>query len=324
MPTLLLVLFTCFASSTSHATTVSSHTEKIVPPILKHFAALVKTVPPYNACQKQVKELIDGLKCEVPKERKLPPKSRHELGEYALQMAAKSQKISYEKLNALVDLTKTDSGREKLAAYFTGLACGGADGDPIAGRKNWRTFLPACPAEAPSGAPWVSDPKPAIHKFHPGADSCWRKPATRGQDCPAAKSVWECINGDWLKEQPTAVAAILKDHPPAQQCCYGKSGLLIKDGPGAGTPDTIFSARVIEDVVSDPEDEGATPMEPAGLVKRTREKILSLENRLKDGHAAIEHNILDARLISACMKDWPGEDDQHVKTYHALGWGPLN
>jgi hypothetical protein len=71
---------------------------------------------------------------------------------------------------------------------------------------NWLTTLPDCPCsidhkKGPPGS-WTKDPQWTVNRYHPGAACCWRTGAG-----------------------------------PRQQCCFDKTGRLIRRGPAAGTPD---------------------------------------------------------------------------------------
>jgi len=77
---------------------------------------------------------------------------------------------------------------------------------------NWLNVLPNCPctrSEAASASNFSRDSNPFLSSFHPGADACFRS---------------------------NSVASVPgTEH--RQQCCYTRSGMLITQGGGAGTPD---------------------------------------------------------------------------------------
>ncbi|NBT59191.1 hypothetical protein EBT16_10450, partial [bacterium] len=54
------------------------------------------------------------------------------------------------------------------------------------------------------------------------------------------------------------------------------------------------------------------------------EKELARQKRsLHEIKETIAHHIMDARIIDACFPNWPGKNNESLKTYHSLGWSPL-
>ena len=76
----------------------------------------------------------------------------------------------------------------------------------------WRTVIPDCPctrADADADPDFSRDRNPFLGRFHPGADTCFRS--------------------DPVASVPNTAHR--------QQCCYLRSGILITQGAGQGTPD---------------------------------------------------------------------------------------
>ncbi|NBX92827.1 MAG: hypothetical protein EB078_06405 [Proteobacteria bacterium] len=260
-------------------------------------------------CQQEVDEVVRKLDCKIPPVLYAPGLKFERNMEFGIQFYAARLGMSFDRLNAVITLTQTPEGKKKLTHFFTGLRCAGLPGDPIQ-RKNWRAYLPECPDKAPKSPPWYKDSKSANQTYHPGAASCYRLGAKKPKTCDEKLSIWECMNGTWLKEIPTDISEILKENSPSQQCCYDKDNARIISGPGAGTPDLVFKTHFVEDIVREAMDESQQGVEMSGHYP-------------KDGKASLEHHIMDARIITACFPDWPGTKDNHVKTYQSLGWGPL-
>lgn len=256
----------------------------------------------FETCKAHIEDLVARLDCKVPPVLYAPGLSSKKNFEFGVQFYAARSGVSYERLNTLIELTASDEGRKKLAHFFTGLKCAGLPGDPLE-RKNWTSYLPACPEKAPKSPPWYQDSKWANAAYHPGSSSCFRLGASRPESCAPPLKLWECVGKQWLKEIPPALSQMLKDNVPSQQCCYDSDKKLILEGAAAGTPDLIFKSTQIEETVEQhlAGDRKTLPPEKA---------------------AAFDHHIIDARIISACFPGWPGKDGIHVKYYQALGWTP--
>ena len=190
-------------------------------------------------------------------------------------------------------------GKSKIhKAFHVMLACAGLQGDPL-NRKGWKNYLPICPAEPPDSKEWTEDWSNSIAKYHPCADSCFKHSSKRSwsQIMSEEKALLGTLTANvksvynWLRQLPEEDVSILNRHFPAQQCCYSR-GKLITDGPGAGTPDTIF------------------------LSPRKTPKRLRPTGPLR---AALFHERFDVSIIEDKFPNWPkGWED-----YWILGWAPV-
>jgi hypothetical protein len=146
--------------------------------------------------------------------------------------------------------------------------------------------------------------------------------ASRPEKCEPKKTVWQCIGQEWFKGLDPKIAEMLIDKIPSQQCCYDSESKLITEGPSAGTPDTVFRSHSVEE---------AAEKHFLTLEEHSRElKVEDLEKEMaktkrsaREIKESIVHHIMDARIIDACFPDWPGKNNQSVKTYHSLGWTPF-
>jgi hypothetical protein len=275
----------------------------------------------FETCKNHIEELVAKLNCKTPPVLYGPGLSLKKNLEYFLQFYAARNGVSFDQLNTIANLTQTAAGKKSLAYYFAGLKCAGLPGDPI-NRQNWTSFVPHCPPTAPKSPPWVKDNKWATAHYHPGAYKCMRFGASRPEKCDPRETLWECIGKGWFKGLDPNIAEMLKDKIPSQQCCYDSESKLITEGPSAGTPDTVFRSHSVEEVAQ---------KHFLTLEKNSRDlKIEDLEREiekdkksLQEIKESIAHHIMDARIIDACFPDWPGKNNQSVKTYHSLGWTPF-
>ncbi len=275
----------------------------------------------FQSCKESIEKLVQKLECKVPPVLYGLGLSFERTMEFGVQFYTARHGVSYEKLNTLVSYTQNDEGKKVLSYFFTGLKCAGLPGDPL-NRKNWISYLPSCPQEPPSSPPWYKDNKWSTGTYHPGARVCYRLAAKRPEPCDPRLKTWQCMGGEWLEGLPEAIKTLMVDATPSQQCCFDSENKLITEGAAAGTPDMIFKSQAIEDIV-----------ERNFLNKKLKLKTLKMADLEKafetkgedksETKASINHHILDARIITACFPDWPGENEQHLKTYHALGWTPF-
>jgi len=274
----------------------------------------------FETCKTHIESLVEKLECRVPPVAYTIGLSLDSTMEFGVQFYAARNGVSYDKLNTVISLTQTEEGKKKLAHFFTGLKCGGLPGDPL-NRKNWISYLPACPEKAPSSPPWYKDNKWATGTYHPGAHVCYRLAANRPENCAPPQKTWECIGGEWFKELPKSISEILAEATPSQQCCYDSDKILIREGASAGTPDLVFKSHAVEEIVEKnllSKRDKLKMLKMADLEKAFEDKAHSTDEK----KASIDHHIMDARIITGCFFDWPGKNDIHVKTYQALGWTP--
>ncbi|MFM8270099.1 MAG: hypothetical protein ACKN9V_07915 [Pseudomonadota bacterium] len=275
----------------------------------------------FQTCKDTIEDTVSKLNCKIPPVVYGPGLSLKKSMEYFVQFYAARNGVNYDQLNTLANLTQTPEGKKALVYYFTGLKCAGLPGDPI-NRKNWKTYVPDCPAVAPKSPPWVKDNKWGTANYHPGAYKCLRLGASRPEDCPLQETLWQCIGKEWFQDLDPKLAQILIDKIPSQQCCYDSESNLITEGPSAGTPDTVFRSHSVEEAA----EKHFLKLEEQGRTLKIEDVEKELEkNKRSVGEIkeSLAHHIMDARIIDACFPDWPGKNNQSVKTYHALGWTPF-
>ena len=274
----------------------------------------------FETCKNQIEGLVSKLDCKIPPVLYVPGVQFKRNMEYFIQFYAARNGVSFDQLNTLANLTQTPEGKKALTYYFTGLKCAGLPGDPI-NRKNWKSYVPDCPPTPPKSPPWTQDNKWGTANYHPGAHKCLRLGASRPENCSPQETVWQCIGKEWFKGLDHKIAELLVDKIPSQQCCYDSESKLITEGPAAGTPDTVFRSHSVEDLA----EKHFIKMETAkDLRVEDVEKELARQKRsLHEIKETIAHHIMDARIIDACFPNWPGKNNESLKTYHSLGWSPL-
>ena len=126
----------------------------------------------------------------------------------------------------------------------------------------WYTLLPNCPCKNPDWQGvqttdgWAED-KGDIHKYHSGAYQCFRSYPYRVT--PEGKS--------------------------GQQCCYDKSGKLIRSGSGAGTPDKVSTC-------SGEDKHGVMTLRFAGLIGHYVKDVMPWQKAGKSGNSWKTYNLL--------------------------------